>query len=312
VEHDRFHESLLLASGDGIVFLCLTSALMSTAMPRTLAFARSFLFAPGSDEGKLRKAVASGADAVIADLEDSVTEGEKGAARELVARVLPAADGTALRLARVNAPGTPHFEADVRGLSEARLDGLVLPKATPEAVAALGAEGPPVVAIVETAQGLRRAYETASAPRVAALMLGAVDLGLELGLEPRADGQEILFARSRLVLDSAAAGRRAPIDRVWTDLRDSKGLEADARLARSLGLRGKACVHPSQVEIVNHAFSPSDAELARAARVVAAAEAAAAEGRGAVALDGEMIDAPVVERARQLLADAERRSPHVD
>jgi citrate lyase beta subunit len=183
---------------------------------------------------------------------------------------------------------------------------LVLPKATPEAVDALGEDGPPVVAIVETAEGLREAYEVASLPRVQALIVGTIDLGVDLRLEPRADGLEILFARSKAVLDSAAARVRAPIDRVWTDVRDGDGLEADALFARSLGFRGKACVHPDQIEIVNRVFTPSDEELTRARRVVEAYEHALGEGEGVTALEGEMIDLPVVERARQVLALAER------
>jgi citrate lyase beta subunit len=175
---------------------------------------------------------------------------------------------------------------------------LVLPKATPDAVAALGPDGPPVIAIVETALGLRLAYETASAPRVAALVIGAVDLGAELGLEPRPDGLEILHARSRVVVDSAAAGIRQPFDVVHLGIHDDAGLEAECAFARSLGYRGKACIHPQQVPIVNRAFAPSEREVAWAQRVVEAFEAS---GEGVLAVNGEMIDLPVVERARRIL-----------
>ncbi len=205
---------------------------------------------------------------------------------------------------RVNGAGTSWFADDLAMTAELELEALVLPKATPEAVAALGPGGPPVIAIVETAQGLRLAYETASAPRVAALLLGAADLGTELGWEPRADGLELLYARSKVVTDSAAAGIRAPIDVVHLDTRDGAGLEAAARFARSLGFRGKACIHPAQVAIVNRVFEPEAHALDWARRVVEAAEAGEREGRGAVALDGEMIDLPVVERARRILAEA--------
>lgn len=210
------------------------------------------------------------------------------------------------RAVRVNGVGSEWFADDVAAIAGLPLAALVLPKATPQSVAALGAEGPPVIALVETAQGLRLSFETATAPRVERLALGAVDLGLELGLEPRADGQEVLFARSKLVLDSAAAGIRGPFDLVHVDVHDAAGLEVECRLARSLGLRGKSCIHPSQLGIVNAVFAPSDAELERAQRIVAAYEQGVAQGRGAVALDGEMIDLPVVERARRLLAEAKR------
>ena len=272
----------------------------------TLAAARSFLFAPGHDERKLRKALASGADVVVVDLEDAVSVEQKGAAREVVRSVLAGDASIGLVAIRVNGAHTAFFAADVELADELRPDVLVLPKATPEAVDALGADGPPVVAIVETADGLRHAYEVASLPRVEALVVGTVDLGVELRLEQRVDALEILFARSKVVLDSAAARIRAPIDRVWTDVRDGDGLEADTEFARSLGFRGKACIHPDQVEIVNRVFTPSDEELSQARRVVEAYEQAVGEGEGVTALDGEMIDLPVVERARQVLALAER------
>jgi len=272
----------------------------------SLATARSLLFAPGNDERKLQKALAAGADAVVADLEDAVPAGEKEAARTVASRVLGGTATGSLVAVRVNALGTEHREADLQAVADLELDALVLPKATPDAVGALGPDGPPVVAIVETALGLRHAYETARLPRVAALVLGAVDLGLELGIEPRADGQEVLYARSQLVVDSAAAGIRSPFDLVHVDTRDDEGLEAEARLARSLGFRGKACIHPAQIEIVNRVFSPTDEERVRARRVVEAYERGLADGHGAVALDGEMIDLPVVERARRVLAETER------
>ena len=272
---------------------------------------RSLLFAPGNDARKLEKALESHADAVVADLEDAVPAPEKGRAREIVRDLLAGARTEALLAVRLNAVGTAFWEDDLRMLSELPPDALVLPKATPDGVAALGPDGPSVIGIAETAQGLRLAYETACSPRTVALLLGAVDLGLELGLEPRADWQEVLFARSKLVVDSAAAGIRGPLDLVHVDLHDDEGLEAECRLARSLGLRGKACIHPAQVAIVNRVFSPSDEETDRARRVVQAYEEGRAEGRGAVSLDGEMIDLPVVERARQVLAASER-SPSDD
>lgn len=276
----------------------------------SLDTARSFLFAPGNDARKLAKALESGADAVIADLEDAVPAGEKAAARALTMDVLADAGAGALRLARVNGAETTWAAEDVAALADAGLDAVVLPKASAGAVAAVAALGVPVVAIVETPGGLRGAYELGATPPVAALMLGAVDLGLALGLEQRPDGLELLHARSTLVVDSAAAGLRGPVDRVWTAIGDDEGLVDDCRVGRSLGFRGKACIHPAQVAVVNEAFSPSDAELARAAAVVAAYDAAAADGRGAVQLDGEMIDLPVVERARRLLAETNRSVAH--
>jgi citrate lyase beta subunit len=226
-----------------------------------------------------------------------VTPDRKDEARGIVLRLRPP-------VVRINGTGTPWFDDDLAAARELALEALVLPKATPEAVAALGAEGPPVIAIVETAQGLRLAYETASSPRVAALMLGAADLGAELGWDPRPDGLELLYGRSKVVADSAAAEIRGPFDVVHLDTRDAEGLEAAARFARSLGFRGKACIHPAQLAVVNRVFGPEANSVAWAERVLDAAERGEREGRGAVALDGEMIDAPVVDRARRILSEA--------
>jgi citrate lyase subunit beta/citryl-CoA lyase len=277
----------------------------------TLATARSFLFVPGSDERKLGRALEAGADAVIADLEDAVVAAEKPRARALVAEAL-AGGASCLRLVRVNAAGTSWFADDLAAVGSLGLDGVVLPKATPEAAAVAAEAGVPVVAIVETAAGLQRAGELAQTTPVAALVLGAVDLGLALGLEPRPDGLELLVPRSTVVVASAAAGLRGPVDQVWLDVRDDEGLERDCALGRSLGFRGKACIHPAQVPVVNEAFAPSEDEVRRAREVVAAYDRAAAEGTGAVALDGELVDLPVVERARQTLADAKRGALHGD
>jgi citrate lyase beta subunit len=205
---------------------------------------------------------------------------------------------------RINGAETEWFADDVALTGELELDAVVLPKATPESVEALGPEGPPIIAIVETAQGLRVAYETAASPRVELLMLGSVDLGVELRLEPRPDGLEILYARSQLVIDSAAAEIGAPIDVVHLDFRDLAGLEESARFARSLGFGGKACIHPDQVAIVNRVFAPESKDVDWARRVVEAYERGEREGKGAVALEGTMVDLPVVERARQVLAEA--------
>ena len=272
----------------------------------TLASARSVLFAPGNDGRKLESALDSGADVVVADLEDAVPPDEKPVARKLVAEILTGAATRSVVAVRVNGTDTPFWQDDVRTLADIELGALVLPKATPEAVAQVGREGPPLLAILETARGLRRAYEVAAAPRVTALALGAVDLGVELLLEPRPDGQEILVARSLLVLDSGAAGLRAPFDVVHLAFQDLEGLEAECRLARSLGFRGKMCIHRAQVEVVNRVFSPTKDELERARRVVEAYDRGVAGGTGVVPLDGEMVDLPVVERAKQVLAEAER------
>jgi citrate lyase beta subunit len=160
-------------------------------------------------------------------------------------------------MVRINRGST----ADLDAVLSLQLDALVLPKAEPEALELLPSSSPPVIAIVETARGLRSSFELVSDPRVGALMLGAIDLGAELGLEPRPDGLELLHARSRLVVDSAAGGIRAPFDGVHADVRDAEGLVREIALARSLGFRGKACIHPGQIGAVNDGFAPRPEKL---------------------------------------------------
>ena len=226
---------------------------------------RSLMFVPADDAQRLRAAFASGADAVVADLEDAVAGDRKEGARRVLAETLPGATGAA-RLVRVNAADSREFAADLATVSALSLAALVLPKATPAAVERLGETGLPVVAVIETAAGLHEAYEVASAPHVEALALGANDLALELRLEPRPDALELLYARSKLVADSAAAGIRAPFDRVYPRFDDPEGLEVDAAFARSLGFGGKSCTHPNQPRVVNAVFGLGAAHDAVAAK----------------------------------------------
>jgi citrate lyase beta subunit len=271
--------------------------------------ARTYLFVPATDARRVDKALGSAAHAVIVDLEDAVAEGDKDAARRLVAERLrtPRPHGGA-QLVRINGLDTAHARADLEALDGLALDGVVVPKAEPQPLQGLPPSGPPVVALVETAIGLRRAFETATRPRVAKLMLGVVDLALELGATPGPEGRELLHARSALVVDSVAAGLGGPIDGPCTAIGDERALRAETVAAKALGFTAKACIHPVQLAVVHDVFAPSAGELEQARRIVAAAGEAAAGGRGAVAVDGQMVDAPVVARARRLLADREALS----
>jgi citrate lyase subunit beta/citryl-CoA lyase len=273
----------------------------------SIAPARSLLFAPGSEPRKLVRALDSEADIVVADLEDAVVAEEKEHARHVVAEVFRGRGGGPARAVRINGADSEHFAADLEALAGIDVDAVVLPKAVPEAVAALGREGPPVIALVETAQGVRLAYETAAAPRVAALGLGAADLGAQLWLEPQPDGEEILYARSKLVVDSAAAEIRAPLDVVHLDVSDDEGLEAEARRARALGFRGKFCIHPRQLPVVNRVFAPSAEEVSWATDVIDAYGAAEREGRGAILVRGALVDTALVRRAERILGGAHGR-----
>jgi citrate lyase subunit beta/citryl-CoA lyase len=264
---------------------------------------RSYLFVPATEPARVEKALASDAHAVIVDLEDAVAPAAKDDARRVVAERLRAPRPRGLQLVRVNGLQTAHARADLAALADTAIDAIVVPKAEPQRLVALAPSGPPVIALVETANGLRRAFETATrSARVAALMLGVVDLAAELGATPGPDGRELLHARSTLVVDSVAAGLGGPIDGPCTAIADEEALRAETAASKALGFAAKACIHPVQVAVVNAVFAPTAEEVAWARRVVAAADGAG--GRGAIAVDGQMVDAPVIARARRLLAGA--------
>jgi citrate lyase subunit beta/citryl-CoA lyase len=262
----------------------------------------SYLFVPATEPRRIDKARNSDAGAIIVDLEDAVAETDKDQARDLLRHhlVQPRAHGT--QLVRINGLETPHAEADMRAVRDLPIDGVVVPKALADDLAAFPTGGLRVLALVETARGIRGAYEIASLASVAAIMIGVVDLASELGATPSADGREFLFARSSLVVDSIAAGLAGPIDGPCTAVGKPDVVRAEAHQARTLGFVAKACIHPAQLPVVHDVFRPSIEELAWARRVVAGAEEAARDGRGVIAVDGEMIDGPVLARARRFLA----------
>jgi len=276
----------------------------------TVAAARTFLFVPADRPRRLEKAWASAADFVIADLEDAVAPGAKAAARatlrEWADRPRPAG-GICVR---VNALDTPEAAADLELLGgAAAVDAVMVPKAAAATLAAAAAAtGLPAIALVETAAGVLDAAAIAATPGVARLMIGTVDLTAELGVELALDAPLLSQARAAIALASAAAGLPGPIDGVWIDVADSDGLRAETRLARAAGFAAKACIHPDQLAPVAAELAPSAAELERARRIVAAGDAALAAGDGAVAVDGRMVDRPVIERARRIVAAAGEES----
>jgi citrate lyase subunit beta / citryl-CoA lyase len=296
---------------------------------------RSLLFVPGDSERKQLKALASEADALILDLEDSVTAAQLPAARarvgQLVGSRVPAARVPQLWV-RVHAPTTDSFRADLEAICGQRMPaGIVLPKisAPAEVIAAadylsalethLG-QTPPVsrllVISTETPQGLLALPQylpvlgpsRAVMARLAGLTWGAEDLGAALGVRGRRDPQGGLtftfqLARTMCLLAAAALGVPA-IDTVQTDFHDAQGLEAALGEARRDGFSGKLAIHPDQVTPINAAFTPSEAELEHARRVVAAFAASA--GAGVASLDGQMIDRPHLLQAQRLLAGGRR------
>jgi len=237
--------------------------------------------------------------AALIDLEDAVPPDQKARARGLAAEALAGRAGWV----RVNRPGTEDCAADLAAVG-GLASGLRLPKVESAADVAwvrerLDGRDIPLTAAVESAPAVLGALEIASAPGVVNLAFGNVDFGLELNLDP-SDDLATLYARSHLVLASRAAGVEPPSDGVWVRYRDLDGLRAEALRARRLGFFGKSAIHPDQVAIINEVFSPTPEELDWAQRVVAAFEAS---GGAATRLEsGEMIDVPVAERARRLLA----------
>jgi citrate lyase subunit beta/citryl-CoA lyase len=265
-----------------------------------LATLRSALFVPGDVPERHQRAFDAGADAVILDLEDAVAPTAKDAARQALTESAAERGVGSLALVRVNSPHTALGREDLAALPRMGADGIVVPKADPEALDIAAELGLPLVALIETAGGVLGAAGIAAHPAVATVMLGPVDLGVELGVSEAPDGDELIAARSQIVIAAAAAGKRGPLDGPCLVPRDELALAQETARARRLGFSGKACIHPAQVAAVNRAFSPTREELAWARAVLDAFDGEA-EG-AAVLLDGEMIDEPVARRARQILA----------
>ncbi|MDC5698753.1 CoA ester lyase [Intrasporangium calvum] len=267
--------------------------------------ARSLLFVPGDRPDRFDKAGAAGADLVIIDLEDAVAPGRRPGAREAATEWL-ASGGTAA--VRVNAVGTADHDLDVAALTKLvaghpdqhALLAVVVAKAEGSAdLSGLAHRvGAPVVPLLETARGVQRAAELAEAQGVARLAFGHLDYALDLGAAPTR--QAMLHARSMLVQASRAAGLPGPVDGVTAELDDFDRLVDDVAHGVELGFTGKLLIHPRQVEPTHAAYRPTSEEVAWAERVIAAVEAATG-GRGALRVDGAMVDRPVIVRAETTL-----------
>ena len=264
-----------------------------------LARARSWLFVPGSRIERLAKALASGADAVIIDLEDAVAPEHKLSARAAVVAALDGLAPAVPLVLRINGTDTAWWQDDAALARHAAFAALLLPKADSSAqIAEVNAASAdkPLLALVETAVGMSQVRQIAAAPGVRRLVFGSIDFQLDMDISD--DDLALLPFRAQLVLASRVARLPPPVDGVTTVLDDPICIQAEARRARSLGFGGKLCIHPRQVAPTNTAFSTSADELAWAKRVVAAASGA---NGAAVAVDGKMVDAPVLARALRLL-----------
>lgn len=281
---------------------------MSEAL--ALALARSFLFVPATRPERYAKALASGADAVIIDLEDAVAPAGKAAARQMLAQAwpgLPAAQRGRV-LVRLNASGTAWHGDDLALLGTLGVAGVVLPKAESAAdlarVAAAMGPACALLPLIESVAGLDAIDVLARSSQVLRLAFGNVDFQADAGMACGPDEPELTAVRLALVLSSRRAALAAPVDGVTAATQDAAQLQCDALRSRRGGFGGKLCIHPSQVEGVNAAFTPSPAEMDWARRVLAAFEAA---GGGVFSLDGRMVDAPVLRLAQRTLAQAAAR-----
>ncbi len=262
--------------------------------------ARSYLFVPGNRPERFAKACAAGAHAVILDLEDAVPPAQKPAARAAVAGWLTAQQSVYLR---INSADTEWFAGDLALCALPGVAGIVLPKAERvediARVAEAGAQA--VLPLIESARGLWNVHAIACAPKVQRLLFGTIDFSFDMGMEE--GPTQLLPYRSQLVLVSRVAGIGAPVDGVTTAIDDAGIIGDDTRRARGLGFGGKLCIHPKQVAHVNRGFAPGAEALAWAMRVC---DAAAAADGAAVAVDGKMVDRPVLLIARQMLEEARR------
>jgi citrate lyase subunit beta / citryl-CoA lyase len=284
---------------------------MSATLASAVRHARSLLFVPATKPERIVKALDSGADCIIVDLEDAVAEGSKDAAREQLAQHLARLTPAQLErtLVRVNAVGTPWHDTDIALLRDwaARGVAVMLPKAE-DAGAVRGVahrlgEAARIVALVESLAGLDAADALAREPQVVRLAFGHLDFQLDLGMRATAEEPELAFARNALVAASRRARLPAPIDGVTTDTGNAERLAADARRARAFGFGGKLCIHPAQVAGVNEALGHSEAEQAWARRVL---EEAAKHGGEAFSLDGRMVDLPVIRAAEAIAASTQK------
>ncbi len=297
---------------------------MTAPVPSVL---RTFLFAPGNHSRRVEKALALGADAVILDLEDAVANSEKAATRKIVLEAL-ARPRRCKGYVRVNALSTPWCLRDLMEMVHPHVDGIVLPKVESasdlriadwligglERERDLDPGSIDLMPIVETALGFARLDQildvraSAAGPavsRVKRVSFGAGDFTNDVGMTWTPGEEELAELRVRLIVASRAAGLEPPIDTVWIHLHDAAAMKRSVERSLRMGFQGRLCIHPDQVTVTNEVFTPSDAESARAERVVQAFREAEATGLAAIQVDGVFVDYPIVYRAQRILATRE-------
>lgn len=282
-----------------------------------MSLLRSYLFVPGNNESLLGKAFRAGADAVVLDLEDAVPEPEKAQARVCVRAALgreATAQGSVPAFVRINSLASEHWRADIDAVIGPEIAGVRVPKAedieslcrlsdaisSREISLGMAPGSIRVVATIESARGLARLGSLARGPRICGFTFGSADYLADIGGDP-ADELATLFARSALVVTSRSERLAPPVASVFTRLSDDDGLRADTLRQKALGFFGRSAIHPRQLPAIHEAFDPTPAEVDRARKEIAAWEAAAAQGRGALQTEGGFVDLAVVRRARAIL-----------
>lgn len=282
---------------------------------------RSMIFLPGNTPNMLINGEILGADDLILDLEDAVAPDEKDSARILVRNFIGSLKvRTKKIIVRINSTDTDYWKDDLRVIIPMQPDAIMATKVNGapmvQEIAAfmdkveqekgLPKEGVKLIPLLETAMGIEKAFEIASASeRIEGMLLGAEDLTADLQCKRTKEGKEIFYARTRIVCAARAAGVEV-YDTPFTDVDDIDGLCKDIKFAKGLGFTGKASISPRHIEYINEYFSPSEEEIAYSKRVLQAIEDAKAQGKGVISLDGKMIDAPIVIRAKQVCDAAER------
>lgn len=281
---------------------------------------RTMLYVPGNHPGMIRDAHIYGADSIMFDLEDSVSIKEKDSARLLVYHSLKTFDyGNTEVIVRVNGLNTPYGRDDFEAMVRAKPDGIRLPKTeTPEDVKEaddlitrienkIGMEKGTIklMAAIESALGVINAYKIATASeRLIGIAIGAEDFITDLKTTRSADGIELLAARSQILFAARAAGIDA-LDTVFSDVNDEEGFTQEVKLIKQLGFDGKSIINPRQIDIVHRIYAPTEAEVEKSVRIIAAIKEAEAKGSGVISLDGKMIDKPIVDRALRILERSE-------
>jgi citrate lyase subunit beta-like protein len=279
---------------------------------------RALLYMPGDDRHKIEKAATLGVDCLCMDMEDGVAPNRKADARAQIAAALREVDFShSERLVRINAVGSGLEREDLSAVLPSRPDGVVIPKvASADALKWVSSQieamerrygwptgGIGMIAIVESALGIVNLAQIAAEGRLQALVFGAEDLASDIGARRSSQAWEVFYARSALVTHAAAYELQA-IDMVYVDFHDLEGLRSEAEFGAQLGFSGKQVIHPNQVAPVQAAFTPPDALIQQAQKIVQAARENENAGRGAFALDGKMVDAPIVKAAERILETA--------